>query len=112
MTNSELDALIAERVMHFKTDPEYSELWLADGGMVYPKEDFRPSTDMRYAMMVVQDLLAMGVGDFSLEYFKEEGWPDWSAIFGTLGYRHADTPELAICKAALAAKGVRLDDAK
>jgi hypothetical protein len=32
VTNQELDALVAERVMHFKVDPEDAALWRADGG--------------------------------------------------------------------------------
>ncbi len=107
MTLDEIDTLIAERVMHFKTDPEDAALWLAEGGMIYLKDEFSPSSDMRYAMMVVRHLLGSGFYGFNLNYHRGL----WYATIGD--YEECQsTPELAIVHAALKAKGVRLDEAK
>jgi hypothetical protein len=126
----ELDALVAERVMGWQVDTDKEGYWCNDAGWtgwLVPESEadaryeqdrcWRPSTDITAAWQVVEHIKEReGCGFFVAWNKPEYGRPaHWSAGFieaGNDGHGHdytaeveADTAQLAICKAALAAVG-------
>jgi len=58
MTNDELNRLMAERVMGFHHESEYSALWyIPNGGYA---GDFTPATDANDALRVIKKMQAKG----------------------------------------------------
>jgi Phage ABA sandwich domain len=106
----DLDSLIAEKVMRWKT-------WIADGTLdecwetgdeynpTIRKSQWRPSTDISAAWEVVEKMIANGFDDVTLDYTD-----GWTAFFSDYDERAAKTrtlpsAPLAICIAALLAMG-------
>lgn len=116
-TGSELDALVAVRVMndhHYETAPNVSGrfFWWRHRGELF--EAPPPySVDIRYAMKVVSELATRATPwHLTLRGWPSDFHPGWSARFTSESSREpssikrhveaeADTPEVAICMAAL-----------
>lgn len=108
----EIDALIAEKVMG----------WHSVGGAGWHGPDvgctsavgFRPSTDMASAWQVVENLCADHAATFEMDrqgtsnYYAAFGWWDKEADYFECGYAESESAPMAICLAALNAKGVKL----
>jgi len=116
---NEIDREIAEKVMGWllEIDGEAGRDWWRDkSGYKQWEYTWHPSTDIAQAFQVVEKMREQDYW-FSIVYKTEmsrdgerELPPAWWARFrcvqgGTRpdGYDHADTPEMAICKAALRA---------
>ena len=136
MTDTELDALIAEKVMGWKLlvvqDPsrainfgDHFENWVADNGDgpgMYAPYEWKPSESIDLAMKVVEKMGDWDGFDFMLTHqFKNHiGMRSWSAGFveynddGSYEWHalgeHSTSPARAICLAALKAMGVEIHD--
>ena len=110
MTNQEIDALIAEKVMGWVRKGSGPSLWVGtDDEVKWWVKHWAPSEDMRQAMQVARHLLGEGFASFEVSYHDDGEHRGWSSYIGRIAGEHwgwGDTPELAICKAALKAKGV------
>jgi alkyl hydroperoxide reductase subunit AhpC len=103
----ELDALIAERVMGWKV--VYSdEPVVVSASFPYPFP-FNPSTDISDAWQVVEKLQSLGMTVHIIA--SKDGWYSVDVwVDGTLLYTSdAETAPLAIVKASLKAKGVKIE---
>ncbi len=101
----ELDALVAEKVMGYgsKTNCRRTgQRWVCQCGTCDPIEAY--STDIAAAFMVVEKIPY----HLKLTEYNPDDGPQWTARFqnnGVPAQAEADTIPLAICLAALKAKG-------
>lgn len=109
-----LDALIATKVMGWSPlEPGRTDAWTDTSGKIRSWENtsfesFRPSTDIRAAWEVVDQILKRGEYAFSL--LSRDGAPGWRVelqrqIDDVSGFE-AETAPHAICLAALKARGI------
>jgi hypothetical protein len=113
----ELDALVAEKVMGWRKEatlPEYF-FWkdVENGELKYHIDDWKPSTNIKYAWEVVEKLHDSGF------YFTIKSPPRgksdsyWVCIDDFYGKKyytaHGVTAPLTICLAALEAVGVKVE---
>lgn len=107
MTDRELDAQVAEQVFDIPVVWVDGEPMEADSNEGYGPTDpvERYSTDIVAAMDVMEEVrqLPENGGQFDLTWRHHT---KWSASFGEQSYVWADTVPEAICRAALAPKGV------
>lgn len=115
MTNVELDAAIAEKVMGWRQHPHMADCWIGEDmvkrhPMVQPyrqKHYFTPSTDIATAWEVVEK---MQTHDTVISRSGQPDAPTWHVRFGACDAHRqiwgvgATMPE-AVCRAALAAAG-------
>lgn len=112
MTNEQIDAAIAERVMGWKTGMRYgTECWFKDGE--WYAWSFMPTYDADDMMMVVEKMAELGWGALMINrnpHLRESYL--WGVKFETVsgsiadykrGETYADTLPRAVCEAALKA---------
>lgn len=107
---SEMDVLIAKKVMHWYSDPDvpYYDSVEADG-VIHISRKWSPSTDIASAWEVVEKLKSDGhelyisttYGQFDCTIVDDNGEPDENHSLTMLGAAHEETAPLAICRAAL-----------
>lgn len=121
MTNREIDALVAEKVMGWKPrDSEFVPWVDSEGTGVSCLPEF--SYDVAEAWRVVEEVAEYDRLGFSIEHLCENSGEKWIAHFPTTSVpdceemdpdaneAEADTAPMAICLAALKAVGVRAQE--
>ncbi len=103
-----LDALVAERVMGWRTDKISDRMWRVNEGDCWtrPKDGFAPSTSISAAWEVVEKMKThKGSGWFNLYWDddNEEWMAGWWQYDEWLLHDKAPTAPHAICLAALKA---------
>ncbi len=108
----EIDALIAEHVMGLDASvyPIRNGTVYSDGKTTFRIDEGLPhySTSIKDAWEVIEKVKHDGT--FSLDWYEDEGWNVVQYIGNEIDTTIADTASLAICKAALKAKGVKYDN--
>ena len=97
----EMDHAVAEYVMkweRYETDPPHTAWAYLKGGVRWIRPEFSPSTNIAHAIEVAE-FLKLTIGP------RRDAAPGWYAecSFCREINGHADTPALAICRAALKA---------
>jgi hypothetical protein len=113
---SELDALVAERVMGWRRTSDSSRdvvwwIWILPNGVEIAYDDLPPfSTRVDMAWCAVDQIRNKQLADKFYIAWRQDGFIDgeWDARFGYFDTDYtewpqgfADTPALAICRAAL-----------
>ena len=101
-----IDVLIAKHVMKFEWSyidvPPYETRWINKSGDTFRIDELNYSTNIASAWQVV-DMLCKPTGCDVIKVCNRDPYfgGDWSCNFGRGFVAFADTPSLAICRAAL-----------
>ncbi len=123
MTNEQLDALVAEKVMGWtfyrqRLHPNHTFLtqtWRTEHGSIMPSM-WTPTTEIAQAWEVVERMVKLGWNVRIMNYGIAPELPDcepWRCDFirvGALSIKAASALPLAICLAALKAVGVEVEE--
>jgi hypothetical protein len=109
MDNRDLDALIAVKVMGWRTHSHSERMWYT-GYTSIPKDNFKPSSEISAAWEALEKF-----DSYTLTRTIDGGayceilWLNYGS-FDIIGTGEAEAAPMAICLAALKAKGLKVDE--